>query len=173
MGSQSYRQEDLVGQVGLVAPVGWVDSLASLQVGWEVQGESVGAIPEVQVVGCLVDPEVGHLVDPEVGRLVDPEVGRLVDLEVDHPEGQVVDSSHLGRQELAPEEVGRSGWHENLGQNKIPGSVVRQRWGVPHGRTHTLTVFQVGGYMGRTADTEELEVARKVYVWMESVRMCD
>ena len=52
-----------------------VDSSASLQVGWEVQGESMGASLEVQVVGRLVDPEVGCLVDPEVGRLVDPEVG--------------------------------------------------------------------------------------------------
>ena len=79
-----------------------MDSSASLQVGREVQGESMGAIPEVQVVGHLVDLEVGHLVDLEVGHLVDlevghlvdPEVGRLVDPEVDHPEGQVVDSSH-------------------------------------------------------------------------------
>ena len=75
MGSQSYRQEDLVGPVGQVARVDRVDSSASLQVGWEVRGESMGAILEVQVVGRLVDPEAGRLVDPEVGRLVDPEVG--------------------------------------------------------------------------------------------------
>ena len=107
MGFQSYQWGDLVGPVGQVALVGWVDSSASLQAGREVQGESMGAIPEVQVVG--------RLVDPEVGRLVDPEVGHLVDLEVYHPEGQVVDSSHSGQQEVAPEEVGRSGRHENLG----------------------------------------------------------
>ena len=82
MGFQSYQRGDLVGPVGQVALVDQVDSSASLQVGQEVRGESMGAIPEVQVVGCLVDPEVGCLVDPEVGRLVDPEVGRLVDLEV-------------------------------------------------------------------------------------------
>ena len=148
MGSQHYWWEDLVGLVGQVALVDRVDSLASLQVGREVRGESMGASLEVQVVGCLVDlevgrlvdpevghlvdPEVGHLVDPEVGRLVDPEVGRLVDPEVgrlvgpgvDHPEGQVADSFLTGQQEVAPGEVGRLGRHENLGQNKIPGSVV-------------------------------------------------
>ena len=107
MGSQSYRREDLVGPVRQVALVGWVDSSASLQAGREVRGESMGAIPEVQVVG------------------------RLVDLEVDHPEGQVADSFLMGRQEVAPEEVGRSGQHENLGRNKILGSVVVQRRGVP------------------------------------------
>ena len=149
MGSQSYWQGDLVGPVGQLALVDRVDSLASLQAGWEVRGESMGAIPEVQVVGRLVDPEVNH------------------------PEGQVVDSSQSGQQEVASEEVGRSGWHENLGRNKISGSVVGQRRGVPRGRTHALMVFPVGGYMGRTADTEALEVARKVYVWMGSVRMRD
>ena len=82
MGFQSYWQGDLVGPVGQVALVDQVDSSASLQVGREVQGESMGAILEVQVVGRLVDPEVGCLVDPEVGCLVDPEVGRLVDPEV-------------------------------------------------------------------------------------------
>ena len=85
MGFQSYRRGDLVG------PVGQVDSSASLQVGWEVWGESMGAIPEVQVVGRLVDPEV------------------------DHPEGQVVDSFHSGWQEVALEEVDRSGQHGNFG----------------------------------------------------------
>ena len=34
-------------------------------------------------------------------------------------------------------------------------------------------VFQVGGYTGRTADTEALEEARKVYVWMGLVRVPD
>ena len=34
-------------------------------------------------------------------------------------------------------------------------------------------VFQVGEYMGRTADTEALEVAQKVYVWMGLVRVPD
>ena len=67
MGSQSYRWEDLVGPVGQVALVDRVDSSASLQAGREVRGESMGAIPEVQVVGRLVDLEVGRLVDPEVG----------------------------------------------------------------------------------------------------------
>ena len=124
MGSQSYPREDLVGLVGQVALVGWVDSSASLQVGREVRGESMGGIPEVQVVGHLVDPEAGCLVDLEVGRLVGPGVGHLVDLEVDHPEGQV--AFLMGWQEVAPEEVGRLGRHENLGRNKIPGSVVGQ-----------------------------------------------
>ena len=105
MGFQSYRWGDLVGPEGQVALVGRVDSSASLQAGWEVWGESMGANPEVQVVGHLVDLEVGHLVDPEV----------------DHLEGQVVDNFHSGWQEVALEEVGRLGWHENLGQNKIPG----------------------------------------------------
>ena len=126
MGFQSYWLGDLVGPEGPVVLVGQVDNSASLQVGREVWGESMGAILEVQVVGHLVDPEVGHLVDPEVGRLVDPEVGRLVDPEVDHPEGQVADSFLTGQQEVALEEVGRSGRHENLGRNKILGSVVGQ-----------------------------------------------
>ena len=119
MGFQSYQLGDLVGRV---------DNSASLQVGWEVRGESMGAIPEVQVVGHLVDPEVGHpvdpevgcLVDPEVGRLVDPEVGHLVGLEVGRLEGQVVDSSHLGCQEVDPEGVDRLDWHGNLGRNRTP-----------------------------------------------------
>ena len=102
-----------------------------------------------------------------------PEVDRLVDPEVDHSEGQVADSFLMGRQEVAPEEVGRSGWHANLGRNKIPGSVVGQRQGVPRGRTHALMVFQVGEYMGCTTDTEALEVAQKVYVWMGLVRVPD
>ena len=126
-----------MGQVGQVGLEGLVESSASLPVGRGAQGESEEAIPEVQVVGPLVDlevgllvgPEVGHLVDPEVGCLVDPEVGHLVDPEVgclvdpevDHPEGQVVDSFHSGQQEVALEEVGRSGWHGNLGRNKILG----------------------------------------------------
>ena len=74
MGFQSYRQGDLVGPEGLAVLAGRVDNLASLQVGREVQGESMGAILEVQVVGHLVDSEVGHPVDPEVGRLVHLEV---------------------------------------------------------------------------------------------------
>ena len=107
MGFQSYRLGDLVGPGGQVVLVGRVDNSASLQVGQEVWGGSVGAIPEVQVVSPLVDLEAGHLVDPEVGHLVDPEV--------DHPKGQVVDSFHSGQQEVVPEEVGRSGRHKNLG----------------------------------------------------------
>ena len=59
MGFQSFQLGDLVG---------WVDNSASLQVGQEVWGESTGAIPEVQVAGHLVDPEVGHPMDPEVDR---------------------------------------------------------------------------------------------------------
>ena len=82
MGFQSFRWGDLVGPVGQVVLVGWVDSSASLQAGREVRGESMGAIPEVQVVGPLVDLEAGHLVGPGAGRLVDPGVGRLVDPEV-------------------------------------------------------------------------------------------
>ena len=86
MGFQSYRLGDLVGQVD--------NSAASLQVGREVRGESMGAIPEVQVVGPLVDLEVGRLED------------------------QVVDSSHSGRQEVDLEGVDRSDWHRNLGRNR-------------------------------------------------------
>ena len=115
-----------MGQVGQVALVDRVDSSASLQVGQKVRGGSMGASLEVQVVGRLVDPEAGHLGDPEVGHLVGPGVGRLVYLEVDHPEGQVADSFLMGQQEVALEEVGRSGRHENLGRNKILGSVVGQ-----------------------------------------------
>ena len=100
----------LVGPEGPAVLVGRVDNSASLQVGREVQGESMGAILEVQVVGHLVDPEVGHPVDPEVGRLVDPEVGRLED--------QVVDSAHSGRQEVDPEGVDRPDRHGNLGRNR-------------------------------------------------------
>ena len=94
MGFQGFRLGDLVGPEGLAVLVGRVDNSASLQVGREVQGESMGAIPEVQVVG--------HLVDPEVGRLED----------------QVVDSSHSGHQEVDPEGVDRSDRHGNLGQNR-------------------------------------------------------
>ena len=109
MGSQSFWLGDLVGRV---------DNSASLQMG---RGESMGAIPEVQVVGRLVDPVAGCLVDPEVGRLVDPEVGRPVDPEVGCLEDQVVDSSHSGRREVDPEGVDRSDWHGNLGRNRTPG----------------------------------------------------
>ena len=112
MGFQGFRLGDLVGPEGPAVLVGRVDNLASLQVDREVQGESMGAIPEVQVVGHLVDPEVGHPVDPEVGHLVDPEVGRL--------ENQVVDSSHSGRQEVDLEGVDRSDQHGNLGRNRTP-----------------------------------------------------
>ena len=112
MGFQSFRLGDLVGLEGPVVLVGWVDNSASLQVGREVRGESMGAksmgaIPEVQVAGHLVDPEVGHMMDPEVGRLED----------------QVVDSisSHSGRREVDPEGVDRSDRHGNLGRNRTPG----------------------------------------------------
>ena len=131
MNFQSCQLGDLVGPEGPAVLVGQVDNSASLQVGREVRGDSMGAIQEVQVVGPLVDleadlpvgPEVGHLVDPEVGHLVDPEVGHLVDLEVGHLvdlevgrlEDQVVDSFHSGRQAVDPEEVDRSDWHGNLG----------------------------------------------------------
>ena len=67
----------------------------------------MGAIPEVQVVGHLVDPGVGHPMEPEVGRLVDPEVGRLED--------QVVGSSHSGHQEVDPVGVDRLDRHGSLG----------------------------------------------------------
>ena len=70
MGSQSFWLGDLVGLEGPAVQVGRVDNSASLQMG---RGESMGAIPEVQVVDHLVDPGVGHPMDPEVGRLVDPE----------------------------------------------------------------------------------------------------
>ena len=120
MGSQSFRLGDLVGPEGLVVLVGQVDNSASLQMG---RGESMGAIPEVQVVGHLVDPGVGHpmdpevgrLVDPEVGHLVDPEVGRLVDLEVGRLEDQGVGSSHSGHQEVDPVGVDRLDRHGSLG----------------------------------------------------------
>ena len=73
----------------------------------------MGAIPEVQVVGPLVDLGADLPVGPEVGHLVDLEVGRLED--------QVVDSFHSGRQEVDPEEVDRSDQHGNLGRNKTLG----------------------------------------------------
>ena len=107
MGFQSFWLGDLVG---LAVLVGQVDNSASLQVGQE---ESMGAIPEVQMAGHLVDPEVGHPMDPEVGRLVDPEVGRLED--------QVVDSSHSGRQEVDPVGVDKLDRHGSLGRSKTPG----------------------------------------------------
>ena len=89
----------------------------------------MGAIPEVQVAGHLVDLDVGHPMDPEVGRLVgleagrpvDPEVGHLVGLEVGRLEDQVVDSSHSGCREVDLEGVDRSDWHGNLGRNRTPG----------------------------------------------------
>ena len=118
MGFQSFRLGDLVGPAVLV---GQVDNSANLQVGREVRGERMGANPEVQVAGHLVDPEVGHPMDPEVGRLVDPEVGRLVDLEVSRLEDQVVGSSHLGRQEVDPVGVDRLDQHGSLGRSKTPG----------------------------------------------------
>ena len=108
-GSQNFR---LGGQVG---------SLASLQAGLGALEGSEGASPEVL--------EVGHLADPEVGRLVALEGGHLVGLGVDHredPKGdylvvQVVDSDHLGWQEVAPEEGGKLDRYGSLGRNKIPG----------------------------------------------------
>ena len=121
MGVQIFRLGDLVGPEGPAVLVGWVENSASLQVGREVQGESTGVIPEVQVAGHLVDPEVGHPMDPEVGRLVDLEAGRPVDPEVGRLEDQVVDSSHSGHREVDPEGVDRSDWHGNLGRNRTPG----------------------------------------------------
>ena len=109
MGSQSFRLGDLVGRV---------DDSASLQMG---RGESMGAIPEVQVMGHLVDPGAGQPMDPEEGRLVDPEVGRLVDLEVGRLEDQVVGSSHSGHQEVDPVGVDRLDQHRSLGRSKTPG----------------------------------------------------
>ena len=84
MDSRSCWLGDWVGPVGQVVLEVLVNSSASLPAGQEAQGESEGAIPEVQVVGLLVDLEVGLLVDLEVGLLVDLEVGHLVDLEVGH-----------------------------------------------------------------------------------------
>ena len=121
MGFQSYRLGDLVNPEGPAVLVGRVDNSASLQVGREVRGESMGAIPEVQVVGPLVDLEADLPVGLEVGHPVGPEVGHLMDPEVCHLEDQVVDSFHSGRQEVDPEEVDRSDRHRNLGQNKTPG----------------------------------------------------
>ena len=121
MGFQSFRLGDLMGPEGPAVLVGRVDNSANLQVGREVRGERMGANPEVQVAGHLVDPEVGHLVDPEVGHPMDPEVGRLVDPEVGRLEDQVVDSSHSGRREVDPEGVDRSDQHGNLGRNRTPG----------------------------------------------------
>ena len=118
MGSQSFQLGDLVGPGGPVVLVGRVDNSASLQMG---RGESRGAIPEVQVVGHLVDPGVSHPMDPEVGRLVDPEVGHLVDLEVGHLKDQVVGSSHSGHQEVDPVGVDRLDRHGSLGQSKTLG----------------------------------------------------
>ena len=102
MGSQSFRLGDLVGPEGPAVLVGQVDNSASLQMGW---GESMGAIPEVQVVGHLVDPGAGHLMDLEVGRLED----------------QVVGSSHSGRQEVDLVGVDRLNWHGSLGRSKTLG----------------------------------------------------
>ena len=77
-----------MGQVGQVVLEDLVDSSASLPAGWEAQGESEGAILEVQVVGLLVDPEVGHLVDLEAVHPVGPREG--------YPEVQVVGSFQSG-----------------------------------------------------------------------------
>ena len=101
----------------------WVDSFASLHMDLEAQERSEGASPEVLEVGLLVGLEVGHVVDLEEGRVVDLEEGHLVGLGVDHPVGlkggypevQVVGSYHLGQQEAAPEEDGRSDRHGSLG----------------------------------------------------------
>ena len=96
-------------------PVGQVGSSASPQVGPEAWEGSEEASLEVL--------EVSHLADPEVGHLVALAGGCLVGLEVDHPEDpkgghldvQVVDSDHLGQQEAAPEEGGKSDWYGSLG----------------------------------------------------------
>ena len=112
---------------------GWIIQPASRWAGGKVWGPSRRsrwwAIPEVQVVGHLVDPGVGHPMDPEVGhpmdlevgRLVDPEVGHLVDLEVGRLEDQVVGSSHSGRQEVDLVGVDRLDQHGSLGRSKTPG----------------------------------------------------
>ena len=86
--SQSCWLRDRVGPVGQVVLESLVDSSASLLAGREAQGESEGAILEVQEVGHLVDPEVGHLVNPEVDHPVGPREG--------YPEVQVVGSYHSG-----------------------------------------------------------------------------
>ena len=62
--------------------------------GLEAREGSEGASPEVL--------EVSHLVDLEVGL----EVDHLGDPKGDDPVVQVIDSHHLGRQEVAPEEGG-------------------------------------------------------------------
>ena len=112
MGSQSFQLGDLVG------PEGPVDNSARLQMG---RGDRLGAIPEVQVVGPLVDLGADLPVGPEVGHLVDPEVGRLVDLKVGCLEDQVVGSSHSGRQEVDPVGVDGLDRHGSLGRSKTPG----------------------------------------------------
>ena len=96
--------------------VGLEGSSASLQAGLEAQEGSEGTSPEVL--------EVNHLADPGVGRLVVPAGGHLVGLEDpkgDDPVVQVVDSHHLGQQEAALEEGGKSDRHGSLGRNKILG----------------------------------------------------
>ena len=118
MGSQSFQLGDLVDPEGPAVLVGRVDNSASLQMG---RGESMGAIPEVQVVGHPRGPGGGPPGGPWGGHPMDPEVGHLVDLEVGCLEDQVVDISHSGRREVDPEGVDRSDRHGNLGRNRTLG----------------------------------------------------
>ena len=83
--------------------------MASLQEGCErasLEVLEVGHLVGLEV-GCLVDPEEGHLVGLGVVYLVGPKGGYL--------EVQVVGNYHLGQQEVAPREGGRSDQHGNLG----------------------------------------------------------
>ena len=67
------------------------------------------------------DLEVDHPEDLEVDHPEDLEVDHLEDPKGGYPVLQVVDSDHLGRQEVAPEEGGKSDRPGSLGRNKIPG----------------------------------------------------
>ena len=82
-------------------------SSASPQAGLEAQEGSEGASPEVLEVSPLVDPAGGCLVGLEVDHREDPKGDYLV--------VQVVDSDHLGWQEVAPEEGGKLDWHGSPG----------------------------------------------------------
>ena len=83
-GSQNCQLGGQAGPVGQEDLGGWVDSLASLQVGLEAQEGSEGASTEVLEVGHLMGLGVDHLLGPKGG----------------YPEVQMVHSYHLGWHEV-------------------------------------------------------------------------
>ena len=109
-GSQNCQLGDQAGLVGPVDLEGQVDNLASLQVGLRAWEGSEGASTEGPAVGCLVALEGGCLVGLGVDHLEGPKGG--------YPAVQVVGSYHLGQQEAAPEEGGKSDQHGSLGDRK-------------------------------------------------------